>query len=187
MQVDTDDMMKVLNSMAWKFNNPEMQRDLVQEGALAWLEAEAKGLDRGAIDAWATMNDYVSKSGIAVSVPMHEGTRKALKKIRSGKSWEEGDYLDRKSFESLATVVGGLGHVAGEITTASVVEAESSLHFSQLRGLVYKKFGSDYSVLFELHYGMGYTLQEVSDELGLGLSLTKKMNRKIKDFIREKS
>lgn len=184
----TDDMVKVLHSMAWKFNRPELQLELVQEGALAWLESEAKGENRCSVEAWEAMNDFVSSQGYAVSIPMHEGTRTALKKIRSNQPWEETDYLDQKSFDSLATVVGGLAHVADEITSASVESAESSLFFSQVRGIIQSQLGYNYSDLFELHYGeMGYTLQEVSDELGLGLSLVKKMNRQIKDLVKRKS
>ena len=184
----TDDMMKVLHSMAWKFNRPELQLELVQEGALAWLKSEAKGEDRGTVEAWEAMNDFVSSQGYPVTIPMHEGTRTALKKIRSNQPWEDTDYLDQKSFDSLATVVGGLAHVADEITTSSVESAESSLFFSQVRGIIRAKLGDKYSNLFELHYGeMGYTLQEVSDELGLGLSLVKKMNRQIKDLVRASS
>lgn len=182
------DMVKVVSSLSWKFNDPQIQQDLFQVGAVAWLESVNKGDGREAVEAWEAMNDFMSKSKIAVTVPMHEGTRTALKRIRSGHSWNEGDCLDRKSYESLATVLGGMGMVADEMPRASSKKSETTVYFQQLENLVSRKFGEQYVQLFVLHYGeMGYTLQEVANELDLGLSLVKKMNSQLKAFLRAKS
>lgn len=185
---DTEGMVKVLNSLSWKFNDPALQQDLFQAGAIAWLESTRRKDGREAVEAWEAMNDFMSKSKVPVSVPMHEGTRTALKKIRAGLPWEEGDCLDRKSYESLATVLGGMGMVADEMPRASIEKPEATVYFNQLRDLVSRRFGPDHASLFTLHYGdMGYTLQEVSDELGIGLSMVKKMAGQLKEFLKAKS
>lgn len=181
----TDDMMNVLHSMAWKYNRPDLQLELVQEGCVAWLESESKGEDRRAVEAWEAMNDYLSKSDLKVNVPLHEGTRTALKKIRSGVTWDETDKLSEKAFHQLYWSLKDLRQVSEEMPHAQIPDSEYEVFFKEAEHAVETRLGPQYRELFAYQYGpLGYGLQEISVELGLNLSKVKRMNQTLTDFLR---
>jgi len=179
------EMESTLAALARGFSNPELYEDLYQEGALAWLESEAKGEDRAATEAWEAMNDFLSKSSLDVTVPMHEGTRTALKKIRAGETWDGTDKLSEKAFYSLYWALKDLSQVSDEMPHAQVSDPEFELFFKEAAKLVLKKMGVEYHTLFYYQYGpLGYSLQDISAELDVSPSKAKKMNQTLSAFLR---
>ena len=117
--MNTEEMMKMCRSLAYKYNSPNQFDDLVSEGMLECLEQVDQGNTHGANlrrMANRAMHDYINIKTLAVSVPLSEPARSLARGT---------DYKSTMSKEGVTKLQQAIKSTSTPLESAEIVDEES--------------------------------------------------------------
>ena len=117
--MNTEEMMKMCRSLAYKYNSPNQFDDLVSEGMLECLEQVDQGNTHGANlrrMANRAMHDYLNIKTLAVSVPLSEPARSLARGT---------DYKSTMSREGVTKLQQAINSTSTPLESAEIVDEES--------------------------------------------------------------
>lgn len=116
--MNTEEMMKMCRSLAYKYNSPNQFDDLVSEGMLECLEQVDQGNTHGANlrrMANRAMHDYINIKTLAVSVPLSEPARSLARGT---------DYKSTMSREGVTKLQQAINSTSTPLESAEIVDEE---------------------------------------------------------------
>ena len=117
--MNTEEMMKMCRSLAYKYNSPNQFDDLVSEGMLECLEQVDQGNTHGANlrrMANRAMHDYINIKTLAVSVPLSEPARSLARGT---------DYKSTMSLEGVAKLQQAINSTSTPLERPEKVDEET--------------------------------------------------------------
>ena len=166
--MNTEEMMKMCRSLAYKYNSPNQFDDLVSEGMLGCLEQVDQGNTHGANlrrMANRAMHDYMNLKNLPVTVPVTTATRSLARDTEDNSTMSrEGVTKLQQAINSTSTPLENVEIVDEDSDPAVVYERrQDMLHTMRVarKTLSDKEWG-----LVEMRYLKGVTLAKIVEDCG---------------------
>ena len=168
--MNTEEMMKMCRSLAYKYNSPNQFDDLVSEGMLECLEQVDQGNTHGANlrrMANRAMHDYMNLKNLPITVPVGDLSR-SLARGQEGSKFqtysEDGEDILKIAVASTTTPIESV-YVVDEDSDPAVVYEKRQDILHTIR--VARKTLSDQEWgLVEMRYFKGVTLAKIVEDCG---------------------
>lgn len=166
-----------------RFKNTNYKEDLIQEGILGWLEAEAQGetspdvLEGHALKA---MRDFLNFKTKTVSVPSSGASRQALTDLRRG-TYQTNDMTSLRLSQALCDDTEGLLEFSSATDTSE--ETDDHLTYCTLINIAARNLSyEDYKIFHDV-YVIGLPQKEVAKRNGMSQgSVSMKLNKITEDI-----
>lgn len=184
--MNTEEKMNVCRKLALSFRRHELTDDLMQEGMIAMLEAEARGNnhpDTMRTNARKRMQDFISLRQGPLSIAPSSETRENAKAIRSGSEAPVTEYMTEDTYNSLKTALGASTALLEGDEVVYQGETEAFLWVQQVQAVMKDILSERDYEIFLMRYGPDEaTLVEVGEKY----NITKQRVLQIDNRIREK-
>lgn len=184
--MDVEEKMEVCRKLARSFRRADLEKDLIQEGLVAWLEHEAKGYTRIAdlvLVSRKRMQDFISLRQSPVHIPPSDKTRDNARAIRKGQDAPL-ENMDPSTYYSLRTALEASTGILEGNEGSYVNEVEGRLWVQDIYNMMQHKLNPRHYQIFCLRYGPSdLTQQQVADRVGVSVVAVKKAEAKIRDIL----
>jgi len=184
--VNTQDKMDLCRRLASSFRRYELHDDLVQEGMVALLEADARGYIAPGdfvMVARKRMQDFISLRQGPLSIPPSSETRENAKAIRNGSEAPVTEYMTSDTYDSLKVALGASTALLEGDEVLYEGHTEGYLWVQQVQSLMKDTLSERDYEIFLLKYGP----DELSlVDIGKKYDITKQRVLQIDNRIREK-
>ena len=166
--MNTEEMMKMCRSLAYKYNSPNQFDDLVSEGMLECLEQVDQGNTHGANlrrMANRAMHDYMNLKNLPVTVPVTTATRSLARDTEDNSTMSrEGVTKLQRAINSTSTPLESIEIVDEDSDPAVVYERRQDiLHTMRVAR---KTLSDEEWGLVEMRYLKGVTLAKIVEDCG---------------------
>jgi len=180
--MNTQDKMDLCRRLASSFRRYELYDDLVQEGMVALLEADARGYiapgDFGMV-ARKRMQDFISLRQGTLSIPPSDKTRENAKAIRNGREAPVLNMGD-DTYDSLKVALGASTALLEGDEVMYEGNTESYIWVQQVETLMKDRLSEVQYKVFQMRYGPeDLTQSEVAKAIDISLIYVKKIEAKI--------
>ena len=168
--MNTEDKMNVCRKLALSFRRHELTDDLIQEGMVAMLEAEARGNnhpDTMRTNARKRMQDFISLRQGPLSIAPSDKTRENAKAIRSG---SEAPVLNmgEDTYDSLKVSLGASTALLEGDEVMYEGNTEEYIWVQQVEDLMREKLSDKDFQIFQMRFGPEeFTQVEVAKALDM--------------------
>ena len=185
--MNTQDKMNLCRRLASSFRRYELYDDLVQEGVVALLEADARGYIAPGdfvMVARKRMQDFISLRQGPLSIPPSSETRENAKAIRSGSEAPVTEYMTSDTYDSLKVALGASTALLEGDEVLYEGDTESYIWVQQIESLMKNRLSELQFRVFQMRYGPeDLTQSEVAKALDISLIYVKKIDAKISRLI----
>jgi len=186
--MNTEDKMNVCRKLALSFRRYELTDDLIQEGMIAMLEAEARGNnhpDTMRTNARKRMQDFISLRQGPLSIPPSDKTRENAKAIRSGSEAPALNMGD-DTYDSLKVALGASTALLEGDEVVYQGETEAYLWVQQVQAMMKGILSERDYEIFLMRYGPDEaTLVEVGDRYDITKQRVLQIDNRIKEKLKE--
>ena len=166
--MNTEEIMKMCRSLAYKYNSPNQFDDLVSEGMLECLEQVDQGNTHGANlrrMANRAMHDYINIKTLAVSVPLSEPARSLARGT---------DYKSTMSKEGVTKLQQAINSTSTPLESVEIVDEDSdpAVVYERRQDMLHtirvarKTLSDEEWGLVEMRYLKGVTLAKIVEDCG---------------------
>jgi len=185
--VNTEEKMNVCRKLAHSFRRHELTDDLIQEGMIAMLEAEARGNnhpDTMRTNARKRMQDFISLRQGPLSIAPSSETRENAKAIRSGSEAPVTEYMTDDTYNSLKIALGASTALLEGDEVMYEGNTEEYIWVQQVETLMKDRLSEVQYKVFQMRYGPeDLTQSEVAKALDISLIYVKKIDAKISHLL----
>jgi len=185
--MNTEDKMNVCRKLALSFRRYELTDDLIQEGMIAMLEAEARGNnhpDTMRTNARKRMQDFISLRQGPLSIAPSSETRENAKAIRSGSEAPVTEYMTDDTYNSLKIALGASTALLEGDEVMYEGNTEEYIWVQQVETLMKDRLSEVQYKVFQMRYGPeDLTQSEVAKALDISLIYVKKIDAKISHLL----
>lgn len=169
--MNTEDKMDVCRKLALSFRRHELTDDLIQEGMIAMLEAEARGNnhpDTMRTNARKRMQDFISLRQGPLSIAPSSETRENAKAIRSGSEAPVTEYMTEDTYDSLKVALGASTALLEGDEVMYEGNTEEYIWVQQVEDLMREKLSEKDFQIFQMRFGPEeFTQVEVAKALDM--------------------
>ena len=169
--MNTKEKMDVCRKLAHSFRRHELTDDLIQEGMIALLEAEARGYVAPGdfvMVARKRMQDFISLRQGPLSIPPSSETRENAKAIRNGSEAPVTEYMTEDTYNSLKTALGASTALLEGDEVMYEGNTEEYIWIQQVEGLMREKLSERDFQIFQMRFGPEeFTQVEVAKALDM--------------------
>lgn len=184
--MNTQDKMDLCRRLASSFRRYELYDDLVQEGMVALLEADARGYIAPGdfvMVARKRMQDFISLRQGPLSIPPSDKTRENAKAIRNGREAPVLNMGD-DTYDSLKVALGASTALLEGDEVMYEGNTESYIWVQQVETLMKDRLSEVQYKVFQMRYGPeDLTQSEVAKALDISLIYVKKIEAKISHLL----
>ena len=185
--MNTEEKMNVCRKLAHSFRRHELTDDLIQEGMIAMLEAEARGNnhpDTMRTNARKRMQDFISLRQGPLSIAPSSETRENAKAIRSGSEAPVTEYMTDDTYNSLKIALGASTALLEGDEVMYEGNTEEYIWVQQVETLMKDRLSEVQYKVFQMRYGPeDLTQSEVAKALDISLIYVKKIDAKISHLL----
>lgn len=184
--MDVEEKMEVCRKLARSFRRADLEKDLIQEGLVAWLEHEAKGYTRIAdlvLVSRKRMQDFISLRQSPVHIPPSDKTRDNARAIRKGQDAPL-ENMDPSTYYSLRTALEASTGILEGNEGSYMNEVEGRLWVQDVSEIMKDNLSTRHYLIYEMRYGpLELSQQEVANRLGMTDRAVRKAETKIKSIL----
>ena len=168
--MNTEDKMNVCRKLALSFRRHELTDDLIQEGMIAMLEAEARGNTHPETlrtNARKKMQDFISLRQGPLSIAPSDKTRENAKAIRSGAEAPVSN-MEEDTYDSLKVALGASTALLEGDEVMYEGNTEEYIWVQQVEDLMREKLSDKDFQIFQMRFGPEeFTQVEVAKALDM--------------------
>lgn len=169
--MNTQDKMDLCRRLASSFRRYELYDDLVQEGMVALLEADARGYIAPGdfvMVARKRMQDFISLRQGPLSIPPSSETRENAKAIRNGSEAPVTEYMTSDTYDSLKVALGASTALLEGDEVMYDGHTEQYIWVQQVEDLMREKLSDKDFQIFQMRFGPeDFTQVEVAKALNM--------------------